>query len=126
MNYLAYTWVEKREHLDQALPMLEKAVEARPEEGFIVDSLGWAYYQLGDFKKAVGYLERAVELQPDDPVLNDHLGDAYWRVGRKAEARFQWSRALNFKPEPDTIGQIENKIENGMPADTGKSTQQDG
>jgi tetratricopeptide (TPR) repeat protein len=127
LNYLAYTWVEKREHLDKALPMLEKAVEARPEEGFIVDSLGWAYFQLGDYKKAVGYLERAVELQPDDPVLNDHLGDAYWRVGRKAEARFQWSRALNFKPEPDTIGQIESKIQNGMPADTGKSTtQQDG
>jgi tetratricopeptide (TPR) repeat protein len=126
LNYLAYTWVEKREHLDKALPMLEKAVEARPEEGFIVDSLGWAYFQLGDYKKAVGYLERAVELQPDDPVLNDHLGDAYWRVGRKVEARFQWSRALNFKPEPDTIGQIESKIQNGMPADTGKPTQQDG
>jgi len=127
LNYLAYTWVEKREHLDKALPMLEKAVEARPEEGFIVDSLGWAYFQLGKYDKAVGYLERAVELQPDDPVLNDHLGDAYWRVGRKVEARFQWSRALNFKPEPDTIGQIENKIEKGMPADEpGKSTQQDG
>jgi tetratricopeptide (TPR) repeat protein len=127
LNYLAYTWVEKREHLDKALPMLEKAVEARPEEGFIVDSLGWAYFQLGDYKKAVGYLERAVELQPDDPVLNDHLGDAYWRVGRKAEARFQWSRALNSKPEPDTIEQIQGKIQNGMPApEPGKSTQQDG
>jgi tetratricopeptide (TPR) repeat protein len=126
LNYLAYTWVEKREHLDKALPMLEKAVEARPEEGFIVDSLGWAYFQLGDYKKAVGYLERAVELQPDDPVLNDHLGDAYWRVGRKAEAKFQWSRALNFKPEPDTIGQIESKIKDGMPADDKKATQQDG
>jgi tetratricopeptide (TPR) repeat protein len=126
LNYLAYTWVEKREHLDKALPMLEKAVEARPEEGFIVDSLGWAYFQLGKYDKAVGYLERAVELQPDDPVLNDHLGDAYWRVGRKAEAKFQWSRALNFKPEPDTIGQIENKIEKGMPAEPGKQTQQDG
>ena len=126
LNYLAYTWVEKREHLDQALKMLEKAVEARPEEGFIVDSLGWAYFQLGDYKKAVGYLERAVELQPDDPVLNDHLGDAYWPVGRKAEARFQWSRALNFKPEPDTVDQIQSKIQNGMPADDKKSTQQDG
>jgi tetratricopeptide (TPR) repeat protein len=127
LNYLAYTWVEKREHLDKALKMLEKAVDARPEEGFIVDSLGWAYYQLGKYDKAVGYLERAVELQPDDPVLNDHLGDAYWRVGRKAEARFQWSRALNFKPEADQVGQIESKIQKGMPAaQPGKSTQQDG
>ncbi|HVO04010.1 MAG TPA: tetratricopeptide repeat protein [Candidatus Cybelea sp.] len=114
LNYLAYTWVEKRQHLDEALKMLQKAVDARPEEGFIVDSLGWAYYQLGNYDKAVGYLERAVELEPNDPVLNDHLGDAYWRVGRKAEARFQWNRALNFKPEPDQIGLIEGKIKNGL------------
>jgi tetratricopeptide (TPR) repeat protein len=127
MNYLAYTWVEKREHLDQALKMLEKAVQARPEEGFIVDSLGWAYYQLGNYGKAVGYLERAVELQPEDPVLNDHLGDVYWRVGRKAEAKFQWNRALNFKPEADQIGQIEGKIKNGLGAAPAPvKTQQDG
>lgn len=125
LNYLAYTWVDKREHLDQALKMLEKAVDERPEEGFIVDSLGWAYYQLGNYKKAVGYLERAVELQPEDPTLNDHLGDVYWKVGRKAEARFQWNRALNFKPDPDQVGLIENKIQNGVPAKPAK-TQQDG
>jgi len=127
LNYLAYTWVEKREHLDQALKMLEKAVQQRPEEGFIVDSLGWAYYQLGKYDKAVGYLERAVELQPEDPVLNDHLGDAYWRVGRKAEAKFQWSRALNFKPEADQVGTIEGKIKNGLQAaPAAVKTQQDG
>jgi tetratricopeptide (TPR) repeat protein len=125
LNYLAYTWVEKREHLDQALKMLEKAVDQRPEEGFIVDSLGWAYYQLGKYSKAVGYLERAVELQPEDPVLNDHLGDAYWQVGRKAEAKFQWNRALNFKPDADQIGLIEGKIRNGLQAGPTK-TQQDG
>ncbi|HVZ02506.1 MAG TPA: tetratricopeptide repeat protein [Dongiaceae bacterium] len=127
LNYLAYTWVEKREHLDEALKMLEKAVQQRPEEGFIVDSLGWAYYQLGNYDKAVGYLERAVELQPEDPVLNDHLGDAYWRVGRKAEAKFQWSRALNFKPEADQVGLIEGKIKNGLQAaPAAAKTQQDG
>ena len=127
LNYLAYTWVEKREHLDQALKMLEEAVQQRPEEGFIVDSLGWAYYQLGNYGKAVGYLERAVELQPEDPVLNDHLGDAYWRVGRKSEAKFQWNRALNFKPEADQVGAIEGKIENGLQAaPAAVKTQQDG
>jgi tetratricopeptide (TPR) repeat protein len=114
LNYLAYTWVERRENLDQALDMLHRAVDQRPEEGFIVDSLGWAYFQLGDFAQAVTYLERAVELQPTDPVLNDHLGDAYWRVGRKNEARFQWHRALSFKPEADLIKPIEDKLENGL------------
>ncbi|WP_374384329.1 tetratricopeptide repeat protein [Dongia sp.] len=116
LNYLAYTWVERRENLDQALKMLNSAVEQRPEEGFIVDSLGWAYFQLGDFEKAVTYLERAVELQPTDPVLNDHLGDAYWRVGRKNEARFQWHRSLSFKPEADQVGLIEEKLKSGLDA----------
>lgn len=125
LNYLAYTWVERRENLDKALKMLETAVEQRPEEGFIVDSLGWAYFQLGSFDKAVNYLERAVELQPEDPVLNDHLGDAYWQVGRKNEAKFQWSRALSFKPEDDQVPIIEKKMQDGLSADT-KKTQQDG
>lgn len=116
LNYLAYSWVERREHLDEALDMLHRAVDQRPEEGFIVDSLGWAYYQLGDFQKAVTYLERAVELQPTDPVLNDHLGDAYWRVGRKNEARFQWHRSLSFKPEADQVGVIEEKLKSGLGA----------
>jgi tetratricopeptide (TPR) repeat protein len=116
LNYLAYSWVERRERLDEALDMLHRAVNQRPEEGFIVDSLGWAYYQLGDFEQAVTYLERAVELQPTDPVLNDHLGDAYWRVGRKNEARFQWHRALSFKPEAELVKPIEDKLENGLGA----------
>jgi tetratricopeptide (TPR) repeat protein len=115
LNYLAYTWVERRERLDEALPMLEKAVKQRPEEGFIIDSLGWAHYMLGDYELAVVNLEKAVQLAPTDPVLNDHLGDAYWRVGRKHEARFQWSRALSFKPEADLQPVIEKKLEEGLP-----------
>jgi len=114
LNYLAYTWVERRQNLDQALKMLNNAVEQRPEEGFIVDSLGWAYFQLGEFEKAVTYLERAVELQPTDPVLNDHLGDAYWRVGRKNEARFQWHRSLSFKPEEEQVTIIQEKLKSGL------------
>jgi tetratricopeptide (TPR) repeat protein len=114
LNYLAYTWVERRERLDQALPMLEKAVSQRPEEGFIVDSLGWAHYMLGRFPEAVTELERAVSLAPTDPVLNDHLGDAYWKVGRKQEARFQWSRAISFDPEPDQLPLLQQKLEQGL------------
>ena len=121
LNYLAYSWVERRENLDEALKMLESAVNQRPEDGFIVDSLGWAHYQLGDFADAVKYLERAVELSPQDPTLNDHLGDAYWRAGRFNEARFQWSRALSFKPEADQAKQIEAKIRDGLPEKNGKN-----
>ncbi|MFK7877722.1 MAG: tetratricopeptide repeat protein [Paracoccaceae bacterium] len=96
LNYLGYSLVEKQIKLDEALDMIERAVAARPQSGFIVDSLGWVLYRLGRYEEAVGHMERAVELMPVDPVVNDHLGDVYWSVGRHREARFQWSRALSF------------------------------
>ena len=114
MNYLAYSWVEKGQNYDRALDMLRRAVDLRPQDGYIVDSLGWVLYRLGDYGKAVGYLEQAVELSPTDPVINDHLGDAYWKVGRRNEARFQWTRALSFEPEAEQIPHIESKIERGL------------
>jgi tetratricopeptide (TPR) repeat protein len=114
MNYLAYSWVEKQRHLDQAKSMLARAVQLRPDDGFIVDSLGWVYYRLKEFDNAVIHLERAVELRSQDPVINDHLGDAYWQVGRRQEARFQWRRALSLEPEEDQIPAIEAKIKRGL------------
>lgn len=114
MNYLAYSWVEKKEHLDEAQAMLIRAVELRPNDGFIVDSLGWVYYRLKRYEDAVEYLEKAVELRPQDPVINDHLGDAYWQVGRKQEARFQWRRALSLEPEKDQVPIIGAKILDGL------------
>jgi Flp pilus assembly protein TadD len=95
--------------------MLYRAVELRPDDGFIVDSLGWVHYRLGDYGAAVEQLERAVELEPGDPVINDHLGDAYWRVGRHREARYQWRRALTLEPEEDTVADIEEKLRQGLP-----------
>lgn len=114
MNYLAYSWVEKRMNLEEAKRMLNRAVELRPDDGYIVDSLGWVYYRIGEYENAVKYLERAVELRPHDPVINDHLGDAYWKVGRKSEARFQWRRALSFEPEEDLVPTIESKLDIGL------------
>ena len=114
MNYLAYSWVEKKMNLDRAKEMLVRAVELRPNDGFIVDSLGWVYYRLQEYDLAVSYLEQAVELRPQDPVINDHLGDAYWQVGRKHEARFQWRRALSLDPEDDLIPKISTKIDEGL------------
>ncbi len=96
LNYLGYSLVEKREKLPEALAMIERAVAAQPDQGYIVDSLGWALYRLGRYEEAVEHMERAAELMAVDPVVNDHLGDVYWAVGRKLEARFQWRRALSF------------------------------
>ncbi len=101
LNYLGYSWVDQGVNLQRALKMIERAVELRPNDGYIIDSLGWARYRLGEFEDGVAHLERAVELLPDDPTINDHLGDALWQVGRHVEARFQWRRALALKPEEE-------------------------
>ena len=101
LNYLGYSWIDQGINLDEGMRMIKRAVEQRADDGYIVDSLGWAYYRLGNTEDAVKQLERAVELKPEDPTINDHLGDAYWRIGRVLEARFQWSHARDLKPEPD-------------------------
>ncbi|MCF4097843.1 tetratricopeptide repeat protein [Maritalea mediterranea] len=101
LNYLGYSWVDQEMQLERALEMIEKAVALRPEDGYIVDSLGWAYYRLERFEEAVETLERAARLSPSDPTINDHLGDAYWQVDRKREARYQWSIALELTTEDD-------------------------
>ncbi|HUI15575.1 MAG TPA: tetratricopeptide repeat protein [Xanthobacteraceae bacterium] len=118
LNYLGYSWVDKGVHLDQGMDMIRKAVEQRPDDGYIVDSLGWAYFRTGNYDEAVKNLERAVELKPEDPTINDHLGDAYWRVGRTLEAHFQWSQAIDLKPDPEDLPKIEAKLKNGLPSDT--------
>ena len=94
--------------------MIEKAVSKRPEDGYVVDSLGWVFYRLGRYEEAVKYLERAVELRPQDPIINDHLGDAYWRAGRKLEARFQWNHAIDLGAEEKMIPNIRAKRANGL------------
>ena len=115
LNYLGYSWIDRGEKLKPGLQMIEKAVALRPEDGYIVDSLGWAHYRLGDYASAVEYLEKALELVPDDPTINDHLGDAYWKSGRTTEARYQWRQALQFKPDKEDIKPIEAKLESGLP-----------
>ena len=114
LNYLGYSWIDRDENLDKARDMVARAVELRPEDGFITDSLGWAEYRAGDFEAAVATLERAIALQPVDPVINEHLGDAYWQVGRYREARFQWRRALSFDPDAELIPVIEGKLRCGV------------
>ncbi|GGH42974.1 hypothetical protein GCM10011341_01320 [Frigidibacter albus] len=118
LNYLGYSFLEQGRNFDEALAMIESAVAARPEDGYIVDSLAWAYYRLGRYAEAVAPMERAVELMPVDAVVNDHLGDVYWSVGRKREAEFQWSRALSFADDSSEADadRIRRKLEIGLDA----------
>ena len=115
LNYLGYSWVDQGIHLVRALDMIERAVDLRPSDGYIIDSLGWAHYRMGNFEDAVLHLERAIELRADDPTINDHLGDAYWKVGRRFEARFQWRRALTLDPDEEGMEtSIRQKIKHGL------------
>ena len=114
LNYLGYSWIDKGINLKDGMALIEKAVSLSPTDGYIVDSLGWAHYKLGEYDQAVDQLERAVSLMPSDPTINDHLGDAYWQVGRRLEARFQWNHAKASKPEPEDLAKIEAKIEHGL------------
>ncbi len=116
LNYLGYSWVELGINLDEAQAMIEKAVNQRPDDGYITDSLGWVLYRIGKYDEAVPYLERAVELAPVDPIINDHFGDALWMVGRKLEARFQWKRALSFEPDEKDAERIRQKLAKGLDA----------
>lgn len=122
LNYLGYSWIDQGVNLDEGMKMIKRAVEQRPDDGYIVDSLGWAYYRIGNYEEAVKNLERAIDLKPEDPTINDHLGDAYWRVGRTLEAKFQWAHARDLKPEPEELPKIEAKIANGLTDDNSNSS----
>ena len=111
LNYLGYSWIDMNINLEEGLEMIRKAVAIRPRDGYIVDSLGWAYYRLGRFEEAVAELEKATELRAHDPLIIDHLGDAYWRVGRKLEATYQWSQTLELEADDLDKAKIRAKLE---------------
>ena len=114
LNYLGYSWIDQGLYLDRAQAMIGKAANLRPNDGYVIDSLGWGHFMLGNFEKAVIELERAIELRPQDPVINNHLGDAYWRVGRRREATFQWNRSLSLDPDKDLAAEIKRKLKSGL------------
>ena len=114
LNYLGYSWIEKGQHIEKAKRMIEVAAEARPDDGFITDSLGWVYYLTGDFEGSVEVLEKAVRMEPDDITINAHLGDAYWRVNRKIEARFQWRHAIDNGAEGAELAVLLQKLDIGI------------
>ncbi|TMV84194.1 tetratricopeptide repeat protein [Thioclava sp. BHET1] len=124
LNYLGYAMVDRGEKLEEGLKFIQRAVNARPNDGYIVDSLAWAMYRLGEAQKALPVAEKASQLMPVDAVVTDHLGDIYWAVGRKLEARFQWHRALAFDPDADLAAQLRKKLEQGPDAPQPKPQQQ--
>jgi tetratricopeptide (TPR) repeat protein len=118
LNYLGYSWVDQGRNLVEAVAMLEKARSLDPNDGYVVDSVGWAYFRLGRYQDAAKTLEQAILLAPGDPTINEHLGDAYWMTGRKREAHFQWDHALAFGSDEKQKQTIEKKLRSGLTAAT--------
>jgi tetratricopeptide (TPR) repeat protein len=116
LNYLGYSWVDRGVDIEKGMDLIKKAVDLRPNDGDIVDSLGWAYYRQAKYPEATTELERAVELKPQSWEINDHLGDVYWKTNRKLEAKFQWLHALTLEIEPEKRAAIERKIGDGLEA----------
>ena len=115
LNYLGYSWIDKGIRLEEARDLVEIAVKKDPTNGFYLDSLGWAYYKLGEYEPALALIERATLLEPTDATITDHLGDILWRLNRKTEARYQWQKSLGFNPSEDDQQAIQHKLINGLP-----------
>ena len=110
LNYLGYMWADRGVRLNESLGLIKRAVAIEPNNGAFLDSLGWVYYKLNEFNKAVVELEKALALKPTDPIINDHLGDAYRESQRNIEALYQWKKALYFKPNKELEKKIQLKI----------------
>ena len=94
--------------------MLKTAYEAENDDPYIIDSIGWAYYLIDDYKEAEKYLKRAVEMMPYDPIVNDHYGDILWKLDRKIQARYFWKNVLKMDDvEKEMIENIYNKLIKG-------------
>jgi Flp pilus assembly protein TadD len=111
LNYLGYTWAEQGVRLDEAEKLIRQALQVEPNDGFYIDSLGWVFYQRGEYAKAVQQLERAAELVGQDPTVNEHLGDAYDKVGRTMDAARAYREALAHAKEESQIQRLRTKID---------------
>jgi Tfp pilus assembly protein PilF len=111
LNYLGYTWAEMGVQLDEAEDLIQRALKITPNDGFYIDSLGWVYYQRGDFARAVEQLEKAVELTVDDPTIIEHLADAYEKAGKQERAVARYRDGLKHSKEAEQIKRIRDKIQ---------------
>jgi tetratricopeptide (TPR) repeat protein len=110
LNYMAYSWAVHGQNLAEAKTMLAKAVALDPNDGAVIDSLGYVEMKLGDTQQAITLLTQAVQLSADDAEVNGHLGDAFWQAGRPLQADFQWQRALSLHPDAKLKAELQGKI----------------
>ena len=110
LNYLGYSYAERGVLLEEALHLIQKAMTLKPDAGYITDSLGWVYFKLGDYGRAVIELEKANQLTPDDPTVTEHLADGYSKLNRTEKAIEFYEKAQKLDPKPDQVERLKNKI----------------
>ncbi len=115
INYLAYSWLEQSKNIEKSLEMLKKANDLKNNDGYIIDSLGWAHFKLKNYSKAKFYLQKAIKIMPDDPVINDHYGDTLWMSDKKLQARYYWKNVLNLDgTEDELVKKVKKKLIYGL------------
>jgi tetratricopeptide (TPR) repeat protein len=119
MNYLGYMLADKGTRLTEALKLIRKAVELEPMNGAYLDSLGWAYFKLGQYELAEENLRQAAERDRTDPTVHEHLGDLYEKTGRIRLAAAQWELSLAqyakspaADVEPGDVAKVQRKLDN--------------
>ena len=115
LNYLGYSWLERSYKIQEAISMLNKAYNQKKNDPFIIDSVGWGYYLIGDFVNAENFLRKAIQLMPKDPIVNDHYGDVLWKLNRKIQAKYYWQSALSSEEsENEMKTNISKKLLKGL------------
>ncbi len=115
LNYLAYSWLERKYKINEAIEMLQRAYKLKKNDPYIIDSVGWGYYLIGDYIRAEKYLVKAVQLMPDDPIVNDHYADILWKLNRKLQAKYFWENVLEMEDaEEEMKKNIVEKLIKGL------------
>jgi tetratricopeptide (TPR) repeat protein len=111
LNFIGYTWADKNINLTRALKYITRAAEIKPDNGYIMDSLGWVYYRLGELEKAAEHLERSLELEPNDPHIYDHLGDVYQALRKYSKAQEIYLKAFDMFDDKTKKAIVKSKID---------------
>jgi tetratricopeptide (TPR) repeat protein len=109
LNNYSYSLSERGIQLEKALSMVKKALKSEPDNGAYLDTIGWIYYKMGDYKAAQDYIKKALQLRDDNPEVIEHLGDVYYKMNLLDEARINWEKALELDPQNIELKQ---KIDN--------------
>ena len=122
LNYLAYSWLERKMNISKAVKMLEIANKINENDPYITDSVGWGYFLTGRYDEAEKFMRRAIILMPNDPVINDHYGDILWKLNKKLQAKFYWESVLNLEDtEDDMIEKVKIKLLKGLKIESNSS-----